>query len=377
MAEWQMQTGKKLTHHTVDRFNIIITSPCLNAEKNVSGISAMASFIIRNNAIHNYTHFELGKWDSEKRDLKWFRRIMIKNIRWIKYMIKEKDVLVHFNFALETRSILRDFPFILIARLFNKRMVIHLHGGKYLGTDKIPFFIRIILKKVMSGNEPKIVLGSGEKDFIVRNYAAKNIFILPNCIDLEDAKAYEKHFFKEKQVGILFMGRIIKNKGLDSIAAAIKILKEKNLPVKFFLAGTGPDEDGFKSRISELLGSDFIHAGVVSGEVKSGLFKKCDIFLLPSLYGEGLPVSLLESMSFGLIPVVTGNGSMKDVVKSGVNGFVVKSNSPEEIAAAVETLINDGTLKEKLSTNARNYVFSSHDPEIFLSELNKIYDNIA
>ena len=83
--------------------------------------------------------------------------------------------------------------------------------------------------------------------------------------------------------------------------------------------------------------------------------KQCDIFLLPSLF-EGLPVSLLEAMSFGLVPVVTDVGSINTVVKNGETGVIVEMRSSVQIAEAVESLVQNDDLFERLSINSRRYI---------------------
>lgn len=80
-------------------------------------------------------------------------------------------------------------------------------------------------------------------------------------------------------------------------------------------------------------------------------------------------------MSFGLVPVVTDNGSMEYVIKSWINGIVVKKNSPQEIAGAIKSLTFKDGLMEELSRNAKKYVLENYNPDNYFKELNKIYDN--
>lgn len=70
---------------------------------------------------------------------------------------------------------------------------------------------------------------------------------------------------------------------------------------------------------------DFIFKGVVSGDEKLKAIQLSDYFVLPS-YSEGLPISLLETMSCGLIPIVSDDESLSLIVEHRVNGIVVKRN---------------------------------------------------
>ena len=121
------------------------------------------------------------------------------------------------------------------------------------------------------------------------------------------------------------------------------------------------------------MGADFEFKVVVQGASKSGLYKNCNVFLLPSLF-EGLPMSLLEAMSFGLVPVVTGVGSMKYAVTNKQNGIIVEKDPAAEIAAAIELFSTNKSTLQQLSNNAAEYIFKNYSPEDYIAKLNKIYE---
>jgi glycosyltransferase involved in cell wall biosynthesis len=227
---------------------------------------------------------------------------------------------------------------------------------------------------LFSEKNPVIVLSSFEKKLLADKIRSAGIYVLSNCIELEEAKLFTRDYRGSEVLKLLFIGRIVERKGLKDIILAIKILKTQNINFKLFVAGTGEDQYDFISKASNLLGCDFKYEGVVDGKRKTDLIKECDIFLLPSLSGEGLPISLLECMSFGLVPVVTNNGSMACVVKDRDNGYVVNKNSPEEIASIVKDLINDKQLLKRMSTEARDHIMNNYNPQKYIKELNKIYE---
>jgi glycosyltransferase involved in cell wall biosynthesis len=339
----------------------------------VSGVSSVTNFIISNNSSCTYRHFELGRKDDEKRNLLWLFKITKTTFNWMR-VVSRKDIrLVHFNFALSKASIIRDAPLVLFAKLIGKKMIIHLHGGDYLTKDVIPGWMKFTLKKVFSGNTPVIVLSPVEEEIIARLYHAKNIQVLPNCVDLKDAKAFIRMADDFAKCNLLFIGRISTAKGIEHIYNALAIVKNKQVPFKFFMAGAGPDEKVYVEKFSALLGTDFEFKGVVSGQSKTDLYKYCNVFLLPSLF-EGLPMSLLEAMSFGLVPVVTGVGSMKYVITTGQNGIIVDQDPVAQTAAAIEQFTADKNLLQQLSSNAAAYIVKNYSPEDYVLKLNKIYD---
>ncbi|MGI6324098.1 MAG: glycosyltransferase family 4 protein [Bacteroidales bacterium] len=355
---------------------ILITSPSLDVAKNVSGISSVTRFIINNNTSFTYKHFELGKRDAEPRNILWFLRIIKAYMQWLIVVILNRKILIHFNIALDKRSIIRDLPLVFLARILGRKMVLHIHGGEYLQSDYIPEKIKFCLKFLFSEKVPVIVLSSFEKNILSDKIKSAGIYVLPNCIELDDAKLFTRDYSGSKALQLLFLGRIINRKGIKDILSAISILKDKGINFKFCLAGTGEDEKDFINKADILIGSDFHYAGVVDGRRKTDLIKESDVFLLPSLSGEGLPMALLECMSFGLVPIVTDDGSMACVVKDRENGYIVSKSSPEEIASAVSELANNRQIFKRMSTEAREYIIENYNPQNYIDKLNKIYEKI-
>jgi glycosyltransferase involved in cell wall biosynthesis len=354
--------------------NILITSPSLEAQKNISGISSVTQFIISNNQTCNYTVFKLGRNDNEKRNLVWLFGLAKTALQWTKAVISKQNKYVHFNFAFSKASAIRDAPLILLAKLLRKKMVVHLHGGEYLTQQMPPRWMRFVLSNSLPSKKPVIVLSPIEKKAVEEKYGMCNVFVLPNCVDVVEAKKFRRTSRLQGQpLNLLFIGRISTSKGIAHIYNGLKILKQKNIAFNFFMAGTGPDEEEFKEKFTTVLGSNFFFEGVVFGSQKTALLKKCDVFLLPSLF-EGLPMSLLETMSFGLVPLVTNVGSIKYVVTNNENGVMLGENPAEEIAVAVENLINSNELIKRLSDASAITIFNSYDPEIYIDKLNKIYE---
>jgi glycosyltransferase involved in cell wall biosynthesis len=354
---------------------IIITSPSLDAKTNVSGVSEITNFIIRSNPKHEYRHFRLGKTDSEKRGFFRIISILLAWIKWFMLMISNNKMLVHFNFALDKRSAYRDLPLIMLAQLLGKKMVIHLHGGEFLQEKTPSKLMQMALIKALSGKDPKIVLSQLEKEIVEEKFKAVHVLVLPNSIDLTSAGNFSRNGQAGSSPKLLFIGRVDKNKGVEYIYQALNILKDKGVPFKFSMAGAGPEKDEYVQKFSASLNSHFEYKGVVSGKDKENLFKESNIFLLPSMY-EGLPISLIETMSFGIVPVVTNVGSIGTLVKPGETGIFVNRHSAQDIADSIEKLINNKALMGRLSNNAREIVFRDFNPVLYIERLNEIYAQV-
>lgn len=351
---------------------IIITSPSLDENINVSGISAVTKFIISNNPGNHYIHFELGKSDSQKRGVSWLANIMKSYFAWCNRLLFSKNIVIHFNFALEKRSIIRDSPFILTARLLNKKMIIHLHGGKYLVQDP-PVWIKKILQAVLINDEPKVVLSAYEKDLIQQKFNTPDIYVLPNSVSFSESRIFRHPYPARGPLNLLFMGRIVESKGMRYIYEACVLLNKMQVNYNLFLAGKGDEEEKYIKLFTALLGNRFFFKGVVAGKDKIALVQSCDIFLLPSVSGEGLPMALLESMSFGLVPVTTNDGSMGHLVKNGITGMLVTKASAQEIADAVHQLDADRAMVKTIGENCKKHIENNYNPEKYIKELNMIY----
>ena len=208
---------------------IIITSPSLDPQKNVSGISSVTKFIIENNVYYNYIHFELGKRDNEKGGIFRIFPIMKNFFSWNILLSRFPNAIVHYNFPLSKASIIRDPLFIWLARMRKHKIVIHIHGGIFLTSSHIPVYLNYILKKIFSLPISFIVLSEKEKEILVNKFDCKKVFILPNCINLNEAIFFHRTANYENPLTIGYLGRIAETKGMDYLLDACIRLKEMGI----------------------------------------------------------------------------------------------------------------------------------------------------
>jgi len=354
---------------------VIITSPSLDPNKNVSGISSVTQFIIKNIPQKEYIHFELGKKDNEKGGIYRIKAIIKSLINWNKTLNKYPDAIIHYNFPLSKFSIIRDPLFIMIARLKKRAMIIHLHGGSFLTKTDIPRFYNWILKKVFSLPIPFIVLSDIEKNIIRKKYQPTNIQILPNCIELGDASLFNRNINLENPLTIGYIGRIAETKGMEYLLETAQILKKRKIPFLLKIAGKEEIEKQYLPDFEKALGNQFIYAGLVSGKTKYIFLKSLDVFILPSFF-EGLPMSLLECMSYGTVPLTTNVGSIGKVVKNEFNGLMITPKDANSIVEKFIFLHEHRELLRKYSETAKNTIFSEYNPNIYINKLSSIYDSI-
>lgn len=355
--------------------NILITAPSLDETVNISGISSLTRTIISENSEqHTYFHFRLGKKDSESKDLRWLKNQIILTPRFVLFTIRNKIDFIHFNTDLTPFSILRDFPLTLISGyLLRKKVLLHLHGGYMLMNPPSRrslyyWMIRGMLKSAVT----RIVLSEVEQAKIRGHYGI-GCSQMPNAVQLTNTNS-EKNF--TGKLIMIFMGRMVKAKGIFLIAECMSLLDTYKDRFELQIYGNGPDLQEFLLRLSTVRGLNYSYRGVVRGDEKEQALHNAHIFLLPSLFGEGLPIAMLESMNQGCVPVVSDDASIGTVVSDGINGYLVNKNNIAQLKEKlVRALTNRPELAE-LSKKAKETIHANYNLEHYISSLNKLYKTI-
>lgn len=358
----------------MNRRQVITTAPSLDPAKNVSGVSSVVQFIINNNKGYEYLHFQLGKEDSESASpLARVKRVWGCYSKW-KHMLDEyPDAIIHYNWPLSKPSIIRDYPFMLYALKQKRKIIVHIHGGPFLTAIHIPWYLKSIMRIVFSWDVPFIVLSQQEKTILQKRFRAKEVITLPNCIELNEAEKYNRAMPSNECLHLGYLGRIEQNKGMRELLEACKKLKGK-VPFVLHLAGKEESSGCYLSSFKDSLGESFEYEGIISGEKKETFLKKTDVLTMPT-YFEGLPMSLLECMSFGCVPVVTAVGSIPSVCTDRENALFIKLKDTESIVHAVTELWENKKLFMDLSQKAKETIFKKYSPKKYFEVLNKLYES--
>lgn len=193
-----------------------------------------------------------------------------------------------------------------------------------------------------------------DRDIFIQNKflkAGQTHLILGTGVDVD--KFYPKQKTNEVPV-VLFSSRMLVTKGLFEFVEAARLLRQKGLSVRFAIAGR--TDPGNPASISEeqidiWKQSDALEWWGWQDDMPSAL-AQADIFCLPS-YREGVPNALLEAAACGLPIVTTDVPGCRDVVTHGVNGLLVPVRDVPSLAQALETLITDEALRQKMGRAGR------------------------
>jgi len=151
---------------------------------------------------------------------------------------------------------------------------------------------------------------------------------------------------------ILFIGSNMYRKGVpDLIKAAPGVIKE-HPQAKFIIVGEDKSVDRLKRMCDDLkVACNFEFAGWQSQETLLSYYQQTTVFVMPSLT-EALGVTFLEAMAAG-VPVIGSNvGGIPEIIHDGINGLLVPVESPYSITKAVNKLLSDALLRERLIRNA-------------------------
>lgn len=350
---------------------VLITSPSLDEKRNVSGISTLVREIIRCGT-NEYIHFPAGRQDNEKVGIPWILRQLALPLRFAAKIVSSNPNSIHINTSFEPLSIYRDFLLTLVSNFLGKPVLLHIHGGRYLVEEMDGTVLNYCAGEMLRGASGILALSSNEKDTLIIRYPGLRVDVLPNAVPLSKFQSGKP----ENDIPvIIFLGRIHKSKGLETIIHAAKELKEAGKLFQFRCYGTGPDEEKFVSEMTSLLGGSFSFGGVVGGNEKWDALRSADIFLLPSDF-EGLPLSLLEAMSCGCIPVVTDVGSIGTLVINGENGFLVERSNVGQVVDKLSYLLENRTQWKDLQTAARSTIVRDFLMDGYVKKLGQIYRDI-
>ena len=176
---------------------------------------------------------------------------------------------------------------------------------------------------------------------------------------------------------ISLVARMLKDKGVREFVAAARKLNSQKINGRFLLVGdidhSNPSSLD-KSTLSRWNDEKIIEWKGWVKDIES-ILKETDILCLPS-YREGLPKALIEGAAYGLPIVTTDTVGCRDVVKDGVNGFLVPIKNIDKLANKIYELIIDKSLREKMGKESHKIALTKFESSIIISQTLKVYDEL-
>lgn len=233
-----------------------------------------------------------------------------------------------------------------IARLFKTKYIPILHGGDLPNRlKKNPYFCKLIFKNAFVNVAPS--------NYLLEKFKAKgfeNLVYIPNSIQLEEYQFKKRNQVAPKLLWVRAFAEIYNPKMAVEV---FKMLKEKHPEAT--LTMVGPDKDGSlisTKEFAESLNLEINFTGKLSKKQWTDLAEEHDIFINTTHF-DNTPVSVLEAMSLGLPIVSTNVGGIPYMLTNNENALLVNDDNASEMADAIESLLNNDTFVQKLTSNAK------------------------
>jgi glycosyltransferase involved in cell wall biosynthesis len=270
-------------------------------------------------------------------------------------LIFDRIDVIHLH-ASERGSVFRMGLLVLVGNLFSKPVILHTHGCEFhLFYEQLPHFGQAIVRLIFQRSTYVIALSQSWKNYYSNHchLDPQKVLVMLNPVQVPSQIPVRS---TSARLICLFLGRIGQRKGaFDTIQAVAQLSPSDRDRVQVLMAGDGEvaqaqtliDQLGLKDTVQLL--------GWIDPKTRDELLSRAHVFLLPS-YNEGLPVSMVEAMAWGLPVIVTPVGGIPELVTDQKHGFLVNPGDITGIAQAMQTLICEPHSRLVMGAAARQQV---------------------
>jgi len=243
--------------------------------------------------------------------------------------------------------------FIIGKYVFRKKIIYHIHGGGFqIFYNKANPLSKRLIKKFLSQSDIVICVSQSWYVYFKQNFKFKVLGVLPNIIDYPTILGETS---KMDYITFLFLGLICDEKGIFDLLKVIdKNQEQYRGKIKLLIGGNGETH-----RLLDLIEKQQINdivqfLGWITKEEKIDALNKADMYILPS-YNEGLPISILEAMSYGSAIISTNVGGISEIVRNKENGLIIEPGNLDQLEQSLcfflehpEVIKEYGTISQKL-----------------------------
>ena len=238
-------------------------------------------------------------------------------------------------------------------------------GNKLLG-----YSLRRSIRRI----DKMLAVSDSAKEFCKTSFRVDST-VLPNVIDYQrfaDAAPLEK--YNDKKLNILFLGRLVKRKGCQSLIEAVSLLDEEaKMKIRLIICGKGELYNKLRDLADRLnLSKITLFEGYVEESKKPSIYASADISVFPSISGESFGIVLLEAMASGKAAVLAGNNPGYTTVMNPNKNLLFNPNDPNELAKKLELFINNDQLRSETAKWGSEYT-KNYDVNVVGHKLVDIY----
>lgn len=281
---------------------------------------------------------------------------------------KDRPDLLHVHASFGP-SFYRKIPFLLGGAAAGVPVVNHIHGAEFEAFyDQALPAKRWLIRRVYGKCAKIIALSEEWRARLCQIVPQEKIVILENYCRIPEEP------FDQGRRGrqILFLGELGRRKGCYEMPEILSRVRESCPDAHLALAGDGEMAQLREAFVRRGLSEAVSFPGWVRGSEKEALLRESGVFLFPS-HNEGMPMSVLEAMAYGLGIVATRVGGIPRLIQDGESGYLAESGDVEAMAEAVTRLLSDPIHCRALGLAARARAASSYSLERHLEGLGEIY----
>lgn len=324
--------------------DVLMFGPCLLEQ---GGMGAVQKHIVdRASKELNIRHITI--WNGKNSTVTLFLKAFVS---FLTQLFKNKVDIVHLHVS-ERGSVLRNSILAILAFAFSKPVIMHTHGCEFhIFYDNLPSIAQQLINKIWKNCSCVVVLSKSWKNIYVKKCGLNpdrvlvkyNPVAVPN--DITNSKKTDKTTF-------VFLGKIAQRKGVfDLLKAFAKLPSALRDKTELIVAGSG--EIGKASALAKELEIDSLVSfpGWINPEQRDRLLQRADVFVLPS-YNEGLPMALLEAMSWRLPVITTPVGGIPEIIVDNETGLLVEPGNIQRLTRSIQTLVDNESLRSNLGEAA-------------------------
>lgn len=298
-------------------------------------------------------------------------------IFFAKNLIVNTPDLVHIHSSFGA-SFYRKIPFIAMAHVAGIPIINHIHGA-----DFDEFYVNAserkkrLIKKIYEKCKILIALSTEWKERLSQIVDKDKIVIIENYSVLQK-NAYEMRKKKDLSANVLFLGELGKRKGCYDIPYVVKNVVKKIPTAMFYLCGKGTYEDEKNIKklcVEQNINTHVVFPGWVRDEEKDYMLKNADVFFLPS-YNEGMPMSILDAMGYGMPIVSTNVGGISKIVINGKNGYCCEPGDIEDFSEKLIEILTDENVCKKYGSKSYDIINDKYSLEIHIRLLMALYEKM-
>lgn len=262
--------------------------------------------------------------------------------------------------------------FCWLPKMMKKKVIVTIHGLDWQRAKWGRFaswYIRQGEKSAAKHADHVIVLSQNVQDYFLKTYGRKVDFI-PNGVNRPtpmEAKEITKKWDLNKGSYILYVGRIVPEKGLDVLLKAWKNIKTDK---KLVIAGSSSDTDEFCKKVKELADNRVVFTGFVTGRPLKELYSNAYLYCLPSNL-EGMPLTVLEAMSYGNCCLTSDIEECTEVIED--KGVVFNKGNIDDLSDRLQYLLDSPETVERYKKDATEFICNKYGWDDVVNKTLELY----